>query len=102
MRKTIPFLAAAAIGLALLVLAPTQAEATWFRRGYVANYYAPPVTYYYGPSYYAPPVYYPTYYGNPYVWSGQYRVTPYGTRYFYDRYYPGTNQYFYQYRAYPW
>ena len=73
--------------------APTTFNYTYNPYGFLASAYTPPVI---APYPYVPPVYTP-----PYLWSGRYVTTPYATGFSYERYYPYTNQYFYQYRVRP-
>ena len=59
MRSLKCLAAAAVVAVGLLAVAPSSAEAQFFRRGYAYNYAPAPVysTPYYGPYYAAPPVY---------------------------------------------
>jgi hypothetical protein len=87
-----------AVVLALLVsgLVPQAAQAQAFYYSYPAyGPYAPGI--YYGQSLYAPP----TYFEPPYLWSNRYYVNPYSRGWYSLRYYPWTDQYYYQYRTYP-
>jgi hypothetical protein len=85
--------------LAVLAVAP-GAQAQWVPGvNYSASPYYPQVYGYPYPGVYGYP--YGSYYNPPYVWSGQRYVTPYQRGWFYERYYPSTNQYYYQYRVRP-
>jgi hypothetical protein len=86
-----------ALGLVTLTPAPASAQVI-YSSPYAAPYYYQPPTYYYpGTVYYSTP-----YYSMPYTWSGNYYVRPWGSGYYYQRYYPWTNSYYYRYRNYPW
>jgi hypothetical protein len=94
-------LAGAVLSLGLLAILSEKAQAQW----YPQTYY----NYHYGPSSYAwrsynlPGYSYgaPGYYVPPYYWSGQYYNTPFTRGWYYQRYSPWTNQYYYRYGVYP-
>jgi|SRR4051794_28831524 len=89
----------ASLVLALVLLAPSSAQAQYPIFSY-GNYYAPPVYTY--PSYVAP--YYSPYvapYTPPYIWSSRYYNTPFARGRSFEAYSPYTNQYFYRYRVRP-
>jgi hypothetical protein len=107
MRSLKCLAAAAVVAVGLLAVAPSSAEAQFFRRGYAYNYAPAPVysTPYYGPYYAAPPVYSYSYtpgYTPGYYWSGRYYANPYSRGYYYQQYSPWTNTYYYNYRVAPW
>jgi hypothetical protein len=72
MRSLFP-VAVVCLALGVLALNPSDAQATWWRRPVVVNYYPAPVpvvsSYVYTPTYYPPPVYssYSYYPGGIYV-----------------------------------
>ena len=82
--------------LGLVAMTPARASAQWVYQVYPTPY-APMY-------YYQPPVYYPgpVYSSQPYFWTGRYSARPYSSGWYTERYYPWTNQYYYQYRTYPW
>jgi hypothetical protein len=96
-------LAVGLVCLGLLALTPSTSQAQFVTYPrvvvtspvYSNSFYAPG---FYNPGFYNPGFYNSGFYTPPYVWRGNYRITPFGGRFSYGEYYPWTNQYFYQYR----
>ncbi len=101
--RTLFLTAALALLAAGLLPQTAQAQVLFYNYGYPGYTTIPYTSYYYTPGLYAPGLYspLPSYYEPPYLWSGRYYVNPYTSGFAYERYYPWTNQYFYQYRTVP-
>jgi hypothetical protein len=101
----------ASLVLALVLLAPAEARAS-YPSYFFGNYYNYPPVYNYPPIYNYTPFYtypyvtpysvpYVAPYSTPYIWSGRYYNTPFSHGWTYQQYNPYTNQYYYRYRVRP-